>query len=93
MRKSLRLPLFHMNIAAYFLLPLKGELSGKQNFIVETFFLVIRRHPEHIFYILTHKKSAEQFSPYSNTETIAVKPVPKNLLLKRIWWDMKLPSA
>lgn len=93
MRKSLRLPLFPMNIAAYCLLPLDDELSGKQNFIVETFFLVIKQHPEHIFYIITDKKSAHQSSMYSNTKTIAIKPVSKNLLLKRIWWDMKLPSA
>ena len=82
-----------MNIAVCSLVSLNSELSEKSRFIVETFFLLIKQHPEHIFYIITDKKSAGQFSIYSNTETIVVNPVSKNLLLKKIWWDMKLPSV
>ena len=92
MRKSLRLPLFDMKIAACFQFPLKSELDDKQNFIVETFFLLVRQQPEHFFYIITDKKSADQFSIYSNLEIIVVKPVSENLLLKRMWWDVKLPA-
>ena len=72
-----------MNIAVCSLVSLNGELSEKQRFIVETFFLLIKQHPEHIFYIITDKKSAEQFSIYSNTQTIVVKPASKILFLKK----------
>ena len=82
-----------MNIAVCFLVSFHSELSEKQRFIVETFFLLIKQHPEHIFYIITDKSSAEQFSVYPNTQTIIVKPVSNILFLKRIWWDMKLPSV
>lgn len=82
-----------MNIAVCSPVSLNSELSEKSRFIVETLFILIKEHPEHVFYIMTDKKSAGQFSLYSNTETIVVNPVSKNLLLKRIWWDMKLPSV
>ena len=91
MPMSLRLPLFRMNIAAYFPFSLGVELSDMQSFIVETFFLLVKKHPDYRFVIITHEKSAEQFSIYSNIEIIVVKPISKNALLKRIWWNVKLP--
>ena len=91
MPKSLRLPLFRMNIAAYFPFSLRVELSDMQSFIVETFFLLVKQHSDHRFIIITDEKPTEQFSTYSNTEIIVVKPISKNALLKRIWWNVKLP--
>jgi len=61
------------------------------SFIVETFFLLAVQHPEHKF-IITDQKPAEQFPFYSNVETILVKPLPKNAILKKVWWDIKLPA-
>src|SRR6185369_15129681 len=62
------------------------------NFIVETSFLLAEQNFEHRFIIISDQKPAEQFSFYSNIETILVKPLSKNALLKKIWWDIKLPA-
>ena len=64
-----------MNIAIY---PLVLD-----DFIVETFFFLAKQQPNHRFIIITDQKPAEQFSFYSNIETILVKPSLKNALLKK----------
>lgn len=81
-----------MNIGVYYPFSINGELSETQNFIVETSFLLFKQHPEHSFIIITDKKSVKQFSICPNLETIVVNPVSKNILLRRVWWDIKLPS-
>src|SRR6188508_1026171 len=91
-RKPLRLPLFHMNIAVYLPASSESGLNSIERFIVETSFLLIQHHSEHRFIIITDKKSGEQYSFYSNIETIFVNPVSQNALLKKIWWDIKLPA-
>ncbi|HEX3165993.1 MAG TPA: glycosyltransferase [Chitinophagaceae bacterium] len=92
MRKSLRLPLFHMNIAVS--LPLYSETGSNPvgRFIVETSFFLIREHSDHKFIIIIDKTSPLPPLLYSNTETILVKPLSKNALLKKIWWAIKLPA-
>jgi len=89
MHKSLRLPLFLMNIAAYS--PVLEQID-KESFVVETFSFLAEQYTEHRFIIVTDQKPAEQFSFYSNIEIILVKPLSKNALLKKIWWDIKLPA-
>ena len=89
MHKSLRLPLFLMNIAIYS--PVLEYFKGP-DFIVETFFLLAKKHPEHRFIIITDQKPAEQFSFYLNIEAIWIKPLSKNAILRKIWWDIKLPT-
>ena len=91
MRKSLRLPLFHMNIA-FFLPSSIQDLNAFQEFIVETSSLTIRQHSEHKFIIITDKRTSEQFSFYPNMEIIVLNPVSENGLLKKIWLDIKLPG-
>ena len=81
-----------MNIAVYFPVSLFEEFTVTQNFIVETFFLIIRQHSEHKFIIITDKKSSEQFSFYNNTEIIIIKPLSKNALLQKIWLGITLPG-
>jgi len=81
-----------MNIGVYYPFSITGELPETQSFIVETFFLLIKQHPEHSFFMTTYKKSVKQFSFCPNIETIVVNPVSKNILLKKIWWDIKLPA-
>ena len=73
-----------MNIAIY---PLVLD-----DFIVETFFFLAKQQPNHRFIIITDQKPAEQFSFYSNIETILVKPSLKNALFKKVWRDIKLPA-
>ena len=46
MRKSLRLPLFQMNIAAYFPASSEGRSNSTEKFIVETSSLLIQQHSE-----------------------------------------------
>ena len=89
MHKSLRLPLFPMNIAVYS--PVLKHIKGP-DFIVETLFLLAKQHSEHRFIIITDQKPAEQFSFYLNIEAIWIKPVSKNAVLRKIWWDIKLPA-
>jgi hypothetical protein len=84
MHKSLRLPLFRMNIAIY---PgIWGDFE-RHCLTVET---LARQQPQHRFIILTDQKPTDQFS-YSNIEINFLKSPPKNALLKKIWWDIKLP--
>lgn len=90
MHKSHRLPLALMNIAVYS--PVL-EHTERRSFIVETFFLLVEQHPEHRFIIITDQKPSVQFSFYPNIETIFVKPLLKNALLRKIWWDIKLPRV
>jgi glycosyltransferase involved in cell wall biosynthesis len=78
-----------MNIAIY--LPIL-ESFDRQSVIVETSFLLAEQHSEHHFIIITDQKSAEPFSLHSNIETILVKTPSENSLLKKIWWDIKLPA-
>jgi len=92
MRKTLRLPLFQMNIAAYFPPSSITEINAFQKFIVETSSLLVRQHSEHKFIIITEKGSAEQFPFYPNMETIVLNNVPKNGVLKKIWLNIKLPA-
>jgi len=87
MHKTLQLPLFLMNIAVYS--SVLGDIDS-HGFTVETSFLLAEQHSEHRFIIITDQKPS--FSLYSNIETIFAKPLPKNALLKKIWWDIKLPA-
>jgi glycosyltransferase involved in cell wall biosynthesis len=81
-----------MNIAVYFPASSAKDFNEAQRFIVETSFLLIKQHSGHKFIIITDKSSAEQFRFYSNMETMVLKPVSKNGLLKKIWFDVKLPA-
>ena len=81
-----------MNIAAYFTVDSEAGFNSFQKFIVKTSFLLMRKQSENNFIIITNKRSAEQFPSYSNIETIVLKPFPKNALLKRIWFEVKLPA-
>ena len=80
-----------MNIVAHLPALSEPEFNGTQGLIVETSFLQVNQRSEHKFIIITDKRSAEQFPFYSNMETIILKPVSKNGLLKKIWFDVKLP--
>jgi len=81
-----------MNISFYIPCRLNNEQSGFESFIVETLFLFARQNSENRFILISDEKPAEQFSFYSNIETIVIKPISKNALLKKIWWDVKLPA-
>ena len=91
MRKSLRLPLFRMNIAIYFPASSEAGYNSFEKFIVETSFLLIQQRSEHRFIIITDKRSTDQLPFYSNMETIVLNTFPKNGVLKKIWLDIKLP--
>ena len=81
-----------MNIAVSLPAYSEGGPDSIGKFIVETSFLLIRQHSEHQFIIITDKRSAVQPLFSSNIETIFVKLSSKNTFLKKIWWDIKLPS-
>jgi len=81
-----------MTFAFYVPSVFKSDKPGFGNFIVETLFLLIQQLSEHRFIIITDKESSGQFSFRPNTEIIVVKPISKNALLKKLWWDIKLPA-
>jgi len=62
------------------------------SFIVETSILLAEWHSEYRFIIITNQNPAKQFSSYSNIEIILVKPLSKNALFKKVWWDIKIPA-
>ena len=92
MQTSLRLPLFHMNIAVSLPAYSEERAGSIEKFIVETSFLLARQHSDHKFIIITDKRSADQFPFYSNMETFVLNPVSKNGVLKKIWLDIKMPT-
>jgi hypothetical protein len=78
-----------MKIAAYVPVLQETERSSFKNFIVETFFLMLHQNFENTYIIITNNKPKQHFS--ENTEII-IKPQPGNGLLKKLWWDIKLPA-
>ena len=79
-----------MTIAVWSPSLLTGDYAGSGEFIVQTFLSLILRHPDKKFLIITDKASQDSFP--TNCETLLVKPIPKNALLKKIWWDARLPA-
>ena len=78
-----------MKIVAYVPLANQIKKSSFLHFIVETFFWKITQKIDHTYIIITDTNP--QFSFSKNVEII-VKPIPQNALLKKIWWDVKLPA-
>ncbi len=86
--KSHQLPLSDMTIAVWSPSLFKEDYSSSRRFIVETLLSFTDQHPDKKFFILTDISSANFIS--KNTEILIVKP-SKNVFLKKIWWDVKLP--
>ena len=80
-----------MNIALWTSFSKKG-ISDFEDFIVETIPRFILQHPDDRFFILTDAMPSIQLAFPGNAEIIVTKPPPQNTLLKKIWWDVKLPS-
>ena len=78
-----------MTISVWFPSVFQEGYSSTHRFIVETLLSFIAHHPDKKFFVLTDISSEHFFS--KNTEILLVKPLPKNALLKKIWWDVKLP--
>ena len=89
-----RLGFFHAHITSvtFVFMNIVIYSSVLDSFIVETFISMNGQHPEHKFIIIAAQKPVELFSFDSNIETIFVKPLSKNAVLKKIWWDIKLPA-
>ena len=66
------------------------EYSNSGHFIVETFLSLVLRHPDKKFFIITATAPRNSFP--KNTETLFVKPMPRIALLKKIWWDARMPA-
>ena len=81
-----------MNIALWTSFFKKGP-SGFEDFIVETIPHFILQHPGDRFFILTDSEPSFRPDFPGNTEIIITKPPQQNTLLKKIWWDVKLPSV
>ena len=71
----------------------KNEISNFEDFIVETIRHFLLQQPNVKFFILTDKEPSIQPHFPGNTEIIIIKPPRQNTLLKKIWWDVKLPSV
>lgn len=90
MRNHRKVPLLDMTIAVWSPSLPEKDFSNSSQFIVETLLAFILQHPAKTFFILT--EVAPQNSFPKNTEILRVKPIPKNALLKTIWWDVRMPG-
>ena len=81
-----------MNIAVWAPF-LSKEVSDFENFIVETIPHFIAQHQDNKFFILTDAAPSGQFTFSGNTEIIITRPQQDNALLRKIWWDVKLPAV
>ena len=81
-----------MTIAFWIPFSKKG-LDQPEDFIVETIPNFVRRGSDEKFFLLTDTAPAIQITFPGNTETIITKPPQPNILLKKIWWDVKLPAV
>lgn len=88
--KSLRLPLFNMNIAVC--ISFSSFNSEFEKFIVETSLLMVPDHPEHKFIFIADKTAAEKIPPFSNIEILIIEKISNNALSKMLWFDIKLPA-
>ena len=79
-----------MTIAVWSPSLFKEENYNSSQFVVETFLSIIAQHPDKKFFIITD--TAPQKSFPKNTEILFVKPSPKNALLKKIWWEVRIPA-
>jgi glycosyltransferase involved in cell wall biosynthesis len=78
-----------MTIAVWCSSLFKDDYSNSRQFIVETLLSLIQQHPDQKVFILTDA-APENFFP-KNTQVLPLKPVSKNALLTKIWWDVRLP--
>ena len=79
-----------MTIAVWSPSSLTEDYSNSGQFIVQTFLAFILREPDKKLLIITD--TAPRNSLPKNTQILYVKPIPKNALLKKIWWDARLPA-
>jgi len=81
-----------MNIAVWAPF-LSKQVSDFENFIVETIPYFMGQHQNNKFFILTDTARSGQFTFSGNTEIIITRPQQDNALLRKIWWDVKLPPV
>lgn len=79
-----------MTIAVWSPALFNEDFSNSRQFIVETLLSFILQQPEKKFFILTNTTPQRSFP--KNTEILFVKPIPENALLKKIWWDVRMPA-
>lgn len=89
-QNHIQVPLFDMTIAVWFPSSFKDDYSITRQFIVETLLSVILQHSDQKFLLITD--TVPQKSIPKNTEIVLMKRIPKNHLLKKIWWDVRLPA-
>lgn len=68
----------------------KEDYSNSREFIVQTLLSFISQHPDKKFLILTETAPPNSFP--KNTQILPVRPIPKNTLMKKIWWDVRMPA-
>lgn len=81
-----------MTIALWLPFSKKG-FYDPEDFIVETIHHFARRASDEKFFLLTDAAPSIQITFPGNTEIIITRPLQQNMLFKRIWWDVKLPTV
>ena len=79
-----------MTIAVWSPSLFRKENSNSSQFVVETFLSIVLQHPDKKFFIIA--ETAPQNSFPTNTQSLLVKHIPKNPLLKKVWWDVRMPA-
>jgi len=68
-----------------------SDFPNSGQFIVETLLSFTQQHPGRKFFMLTDTEWDDIFP--ENTGNIVLKSQPENALLKKIWWDVRLPGV
>ena len=81
-----------MNIAVWAPF-LSKETTDFENFIVETTRHFLLHYQDDKVFILTETEPLSHFTFSENIEIIITRPQQDNALLRKIWWDVKLPPV
>ncbi len=70
-----------------------GQPERHRNFIDETFYRIVKEHPEHEFIFVVDKSDEKRFAFAANNTAIHTVPFPSSSLLWKYWYSVKLPAV
>ena len=80
-----------MNIALDARFVIQDHLEGFGNFTFEIFNVLIIQYPEHQFYFILDRPTANLFPDKSNAHQISLTPAARHPLIWKWWYDFKIP--
>jgi glycosyltransferase involved in cell wall biosynthesis len=62
------------------------------NFIFETFYRIIKLHPQHTFILISEKTLNDALTSFENVINVSIGQQNKNPLLWYVWYNIKIPA-